>query len=310
MDGGFLYVAPLFEFVFNSLILLYRLLGDNLGWALVAIAVLSRLIVYPFTVRQLKNVDKNKEFQKRYDEIKKKYSSKKDQEKQARELAKLQGEYLPGQLSGCLTIILQLLLLIQINYVIRNLLKYGAEGFNTVAYGFVDKFPEGYQFNLHFLGVLNLGQSANDQGVTNFADSWPYLAIAAFLILTQYFSMKILSGLTKDPEKETEKKRKAEEAKKKKKKAKKNGEEEVPSFAEVFQDTNRQMMMFFPIMLGFFSLNYPSGLSLYFATTSLFVIIQQGIMKRDKIIANLREKYFITEKEKNNHGRKNSKKDS
>ncbi|MBD3280298.1 membrane protein insertase YidC [Candidatus Dojkabacteria bacterium] len=298
MDGGFLFVEPLFELVFNSLIVLYRFLGEDLGLALIGIALLSRLIVYPFTVRQLKNVDKNKEFQKKYEEIKEKFSSKKDQEKQAKELAKLQGEYLPGQLSGCLTIILQLLLLIQINYVIRNLLKYGAEGFNTLAYGFVDKFPAGYQFNLKFLGVLNLGESARDQGLTNFEDSWPYLAVAGFLVLTQFFSMRILSGLTKDHEKEAEKKRKREEAKKKREKARKKGEEEeVPSFSEVFQDTNRQMMMFFPLMLGFFSLNYPSGLSLYFATTSLFVIIQQGIMKRDKIIANIKRRYFVDEAE-------------
>ncbi|MBN1331535.1 membrane protein insertase YidC [Candidatus Dojkabacteria bacterium] len=296
MDGGFLFVAPLFELVFNSLVFLYRILGEDMGLALIAVALLSRIVVYPLTVKQLKNVDKNKEFQKKYEDVKSKYKNNKD--KQAKELAKLQGEYLPGQLSGCFTIILQLLLLIQINYVIRNLLKYGAEGFNTLAYGFIDKFPAGYQFNLHFLGVLNLGESARDQGLTNFADSWPYLAIAGFLVLTQYFSMKILSGLTKDQKKEEEKKR--ELAKKKKTKNKKAGEEDVPSFGEVFQDTNRQMMMFFPLILGFFSLNYPSGLSLYFATTSLFVIIQQGILKRDKIIENLKKKYFV---EKNN-GRK------
>lgn len=296
MDGGFLYVAPLFDLVFNALIVLYRLLGEDLGLALIGIAVLSRLIVLPFTARQLKNVEKNKEFQEKYEELKKKYKN--NQEKQTQEMAKLQAEYLPGQLSGCLTIILQLLLLIQINHVIRNLFKFGAEGFNTVAYSFVDKFEEGYEFSLTFLGgSLNLAQSAQDQGVTNLSESWPYLLLAAFLVGTQFFSMKILSGLTKDPKKEAEKKEKAEKAKKQKKKGKKQDEDDVPSFSEVFQDTNRQMMMFFPLLLGFFSLNYPSGLSLYFATTSFFVIIQQGITKRKQILKNIREKYFVEQKE-------------
>lgn len=278
--GGFLFISPLFDLVYNSLIVLYRALGGDLGLALIAIAIISRLLVLPFTLKQLKNVDKNKEFQKKYEEIKSKFKSNK--EKQTQELAKLQSQYLPGQLSGCLTLILQLLLLIQINYVIRGLLKYGAEGFNTVAYSFVDKFPLDYQFDLTFLGnLLNLGESAKDQGLTNFEKSWPYLVLAGILVFSQYFSMKILSGLTKPPE--PEKKAKSEKQKDKNKK-----KDEEPSFSEVFQNTNQQMALFFPLLLGFFSLNYPSGLSLYFATTSLFVIIQQMVMKRKTIFAKLK----------------------
>jgi YidC/Oxa1 family membrane protein insertase len=295
--GGFLFIQPLFDFVFNVLIVLYRATGENLGLALILIAILSRVIVIPFTRKQLKNVDKNKEFQKKYEAIKSKYKNNK--ERQTQELAKLQSQYLPGQLSGCLTLIIQLLLLIQINYVISNLLKYGAKAFNEVAYSFVGKFNPDYQFNLDFLGkLLNLGKSARDVGLTDFGKSWPYLLIAIFLVVTQYFSMKFFTGMTP----------KAQDKKKKSGKKGKNGED-VPSFSEVFQDTNKQMMMFFPLILGFFSLNYPSGLSLYFATTSLFVIIQQGLMKRKEIVATVREKYFISEAEKKTKETQNVKKD-
>jgi len=304
--GGFLFIQPLFDFVFNVLIVLYRATGENLGLALILIAILSRVIVIPFTRKQLKNVDKNKEFQKKYEAIKSKYKNNK--ERQTQELAKLQSQYLPGQLSGCLTLIVQLLLLIQINYVISNLLKYGAKAFNEVAYSFVGKFNPDYQFNLDFLGkLLNLGKSARDVGLTDFSKSWPYLLIAIFLVVTQYFSMKFFTGMAPKVQDSTRDEQKGK-AKKKTGKKDKNGDE-VPSFAEVFQDTNKQMMMFFPLILGFFSLNYPSGLSLYFATTSLFVIIQQGLMKRKEIVARVREKYFISEAEKKTKETQNAKKD-
>lgn len=286
-SGGFLFIEPLYNLVFNTLVVLYRFMGEDLGLALIAVAILSRVILIPFTLRQLKNVDKNKEFQKQYQEIKEKF--KKDKEKQTQELAKLQSQYLPGQLSGCLTLILQLLLLIQINYVIRNLLQNGTAAFNQIAYGIVGKFQEGYEFDVTFLGDwLNLGKSANNVGVANLSESWPYLLVALILVLTQFFSMKIMTGSNK-PEPKPEKDEKKNDKGKK--------DDEVPSFSEVFQDTNRQMMMFFPLLLGFFSLNYPSGLSLYFATTSLFVIIQQGIMKRKELVERFREKFYTEEKE-------------
>lgn len=282
-SGGFLFIDPLYDLVFNTLVVLYRFFGEDLGWALIMLAVLTRLLLLPFAIKQLKNVDKNKEFQAKYKEIKEKY--KKNKERQTQELAKLQGQYLPGQLSGCLTLILQLLLLIQINYVIRNLLQHGTAAFNEIAYGFVGKFQEGHEFDVTFLGDwLNLGQTANSVGITNWAESWPYLLVALVLVLTQFFSMRIMTASTQ-PEPIP-----AEKEKKQSKKA-----EEVPSFSEVFQNTNRQMMMFFPLLLGFFSLSYPSGLSLYFATTSLFVIIQQVFMKRTELIQEFRTRFY-TEK--------------
>ncbi len=276
-EGGFLFVRPLYDLVFNLLIIFYRLSGENLGIALILIAVVSRLVVYPFTKRQIQNAKNAKEFQKKYEKIKEKFKNNK--EKQTQELAKLQGKYLPGQLAGCFTLILQFVLLIQINYVIRNLLQYGVEAFNHVAYPFVSQFPIDYQFHVTFLRVINLGLSAKDVGLTNFSKSYPYIVIALFLAGSQYFSMKILSGGN------------LEDSSKKKNDKKKD--DEIPSFSEIFKDTNKQMFMFFPIIIAIFSLNYSSGLGLYFATTSLFVIIQQMILKKEELIKRFKEKFFI-----------------
>lgn len=104
---------PIFQLLFyqptfNLLIILYRAFADNLGLAIIVIAVLSRIITIPITRKQIKSAEDNKKFKKEYDAIKAKLKNK--PEKQKEELAKLQMQYLPSQLGGCLPLILQLIL--------------------------------------------------------------------------------------------------------------------------------------------------------------------------------------------------------
>jgi YidC/Oxa1 family membrane protein insertase len=42
----------------------------------------------------------------------------------------------------------------------------------------------------------------------------------------------------------------------------------------------QKMMMFMPILFGFFLYNYAAGLSLYMITTSLFGVIEQTVIKK------------------------------
>lgn len=128
-----------YEPTFNLLMYFYSIIG-NLGVAILLIAVVSRLITWPLTRRQMKNAEKSKDFQREVNAIKKKY--KKNQEKQAQELAKIQAKYLPGQLGGCLNMILALILLIQVRHVIINLVDQGVHAFNQVAYFESMKLPE------------------------------------------------------------------------------------------------------------------------------------------------------------------------
>lgn len=128
-----------YEPTFNLLIFLYDVIG-NLGLAIIVLAVVSRLITWPLTRRQVKTAEKNKVFQQEVAKIKKKYKS--NQEKQAQELAKVQAKYLPGQLGGCLNLIFALILLIQVRNVIINLVNQGVHAYNEVAYIESTKIPE------------------------------------------------------------------------------------------------------------------------------------------------------------------------
>ncbi len=129
-----------YEPTFNLLIFFYNLFAENLGLSILVLALLTRLVTYPLTRRQIKSAEKNQEFQKRMTEVKKKF--KHNEEQQAKELAKIQAEFLPAQLGGCLNIIISLIFLIQVRNVVVNLVNEGTHAFNEVAYAESMKLAE------------------------------------------------------------------------------------------------------------------------------------------------------------------------
>ncbi|MBU0975649.1 MAG: membrane protein insertase YidC [Patescibacteria group bacterium] len=264
---------------FNVLVFFYRLLGSNLGWAIVAVAVFSRVLTYPMTKAQIKSAERGKEFQKQYDALKKKYG--KNKEKLNEQMAKLQAKYLPGQLGGCLPMIILIIFLIQVRNVIRAIVESGAGAFNEVAYPFISKFADGTVINLNFLG-MDLSKVAADFSWSDHSII-PYAVLAVLVGLTQLFSTQILSGIRTFGAKKEEKK----EVKKKKKK-----DDDMPDMSQMMGMASKQMMFIFPIFTIVTSLGYwggakvfPSGVSIFWTVQSLFVIIQQLIMNKEKVIA-------------------------
>jgi YidC/Oxa1 family membrane protein insertase len=146
--------------IFNVLMFFYQIFGQNLGIAIVMIAFAAKLITLPLTRKQLKSAGKNREFQTRMAEVKKKYKNNEPELNQ--ELARLQAEFLPGQLGGCLNLIIIIVLLIQVRNVVVNLVNQGVHAYNQVAYSESFKFPEDsigfklpsdFSFNTHTLTI-------------------------------------------------------------------------------------------------------------------------------------------------------------
>lgn len=296
LTTGFLYIGLLYDFAFNTLIWLYHLLGDNLGLSIIVFTISLRLITLPFSLRQQATAEKSREFQDKYKEIQEKYKKKekkKDSKKQkedrdaemAKELAKLQGEYLPAQLAGCLPLILQLVFFFQVYYVLINLINVGPSAFNLVNYPFISQFPEGAVFDLNFLGI-NLGESARSIGYTNWVSVWPYYLLVGLVGLSQFSSTKIMMGLRKTDNKESD--GKSNNSGKPKKNDRKTETEDKPeldlSFQDAMQQASQNMIMVLPIMTMFIALNFPAGLAIYWTITSGFIVFQQGIVHREKII--------------------------
>lgn len=276
MDLGIIF---LYQPIYNLLIVFYRGFGGELGLAIIAIALLFRLLTLPVTLRQIRMAKTNQEFSEKVNEIKKKYKD--DQEKQTQEMMKIQSEYLPGQLQGCLSLILQFLMLINVFNVIRNLLEQGTAGFNEVAYDFVHPFAAGEVINPNFFGIT-LTESANSIGYDVISAVLPYVLLAVSVGVVQFFSTRILLALRSKKNEDSEEDDNKTKRQKKKEKAKQQNPDEPPSFTELMQQSSKQTAYILPLFIVFASLNFPAGLSIYWTASSLFVIIQQFVIDRLK----------------------------
>lgn len=277
-----IFTILLFQPIYNVLVVFYRLFDNDLGLAIIAIAILMRILLFPLTMKQTKMAESSKEFNAQIKELKEKHKD--DKEKLNAEMMQLQSKYLPGQLNGCLSLIVQLIVIINIYNVVSNLFSpQGIETFNSLAYSFVPQFDPGAVINSNFLGFIDL-QLVGNTLTNNFVQFLPYLVLAILAGASQYFSSKILMGMrTKklDAEKQsTEELKKTE--KKKAKKSKKDAEPEVvpPDFAAIMERSNRQTLVIFSGLLVFMSLTLPAGLSLYWTVQSGLVIIQQILVER------------------------------
>ncbi len=197
------YIAPLFQLAFNLLVVFYRLLGENLGLAIIVFTLFVRFLTLPFAIRQVRSAKKNQEFQSKYKEVQSKH--KEDRDTQMKELGKLQAEYLPGQLGGCLPMILNILFFFQVFFVINNILPhsgvaadFGTKVFNSINYSFVPDFSDGYVINTDFIGI-NLGKSASGIGLGNLAEVWPYLVLIILVGITTFISGRVTAGMSLVP---------------------------------------------------------------------------------------------------------------
>ncbi len=282
---GLFHIQALYVLAFNILIFFYHLLGDNLGIAIIVFTLVLKFLTLPFSLRQIKSAKKNRKFQEKYKQIQNKYKNAtgKKKEKMTKELASLQAEYLPGQLGGCLPMILQLAFFFQVYYVLTNLLQRGTQAFNEVAYEFIPKFSQGAEINLDFFGI-NLGKSPSDIGLDNFSAVWPYLLLVLLVGAAQFLNSRIISGLNAIPGKKDQKREKS--IKKNKKKKSQEIEQDL-SFGDALAEASKNTLYIFPVITMAISLGLPSGLALYWTVSSGFAIIQQLIINKDKVIEKI-----------------------
>ena len=101
--------------------LVYRLI-PNYAVTMIVFTVLVRILLLPLAIKQQKSTAKMSVFQPMITEIQQKYKN--NQEKQNEELMKLQQEYGYNPMSGCLPMILNLLVLFGVIEVVYRPVRY------------------------------------------------------------------------------------------------------------------------------------------------------------------------------------------
>lgn len=256
--------------IINILLVIYSLLSSiqlpyALGFSIIVLTIIIRIILYPLTGAQIRASKKMQDMTPHLNNLKDKHKG--DAKTLQQETMRLYKEHGVNPAAGCLPVLIQLPVIWGLYTVLSKVLQLGANSpaeLNKIAYFDFVKLTKAW--DTYFFG-LPLDQNPSSL----LATIGPIIILVPLLTgLFQFIQSKMLLP---------------HEAKKEDKKIEVKKQDD---FATSFQ---KQSLYIFPAMIGFFSWTFPIGLSLYWNTFTIFGIIQQyrisglGAMKEcmDKI---------------------------
>ena len=243
--------------VVNLLVVILHVLNflhipGALGIGIILLTIIIRLLVWPFMSAQLKSAKKMGELKPHLDRLKQKHG--KDQKSYAQAQMDLFKEHGYNPAAGCVPSLIQLPIIIALYQSISFLFTpaQGLSHVNSLLYPFVshlDKMPD-----IHFLGLL-LSSKPSEFGKYGMVLLLvPIITAGLQFVQSKMMSVKPVKEYPKDSPKEIQDKEKT---------------------ADMASSMQSQMLYLMPLMIGFFSWQFPIGLALYWNTFTIFGIIQQ-----------------------------------
>lgn len=238
--------------IYNLLVFLYDTVTfQDFGLAIIATTFILKLVLFPLSKKQIESQKQLQDVQPKIKAIQKKYKD--DKERQAKELMAFYKDNKVNPFGGCLPLIVQIVFLLAIYRIILVISEADFVVNANELYSFVSN-PE--TINPFLLGLLDLSKAS--------------VPLAIITAIAQYWQMKMIMG---NHEKEKEEKAKKESAKKKKTK-----EEEKPEEPDMAAMMQKQMLYIGPLITMVIGASFPAGLTLYWFTSTVFMIAQQKIL--------------------------------
>ncbi len=255
-----MFIVDLFNLIFytpivNLLIFIYKQLEGfgvpgALGFSIVILTFLIRMIIWPFTSAQIKSTKRLTELKPHLDQLKKTHQGDANSLRLAQ--GQLYKEHGVNPAAGCLPTLLQIPVFIALYQAILHVFPStggSVEQINKILYSpalHLDKIPDP-----NFL-AFNIATKPSEMG----------LALAGVPILTALLTfvqikmtmpskIKIYPNDTKPEVKEKE------------------------SMEDMMMTMQTQMLYLMPIMVGYFGFQFPVGLAIYWNTLTIISIIQQ-----------------------------------
>jgi YidC/Oxa1 family membrane protein insertase len=231
----------------NALLLIYQLIGQNFGLAIILFTVLVKLLTHPLTASQLKSSMALQDLQKseKWQKIQAKHKD--DREKLAQEQMKLYQEMGINPFGSCLPTLIQFPIIIGLyQAVIAAMAATPLQMFDFAEriYDFFPNVPALLPLNSHFLW-MDLSQPERifipgiDFGI-------PFLAILVFV--TSFLQTRLMTPMS-------------------------TGDAQGAA-------TARMMSIYMPLFIGWLAYSFPAGLAVYFVASNVVGIAQYALMGR------------------------------
>ena len=226
------------------------------GFSIILLVFLVRMALFPLAKKTVETSLATKSLKPRIDLIKARYGD--DKDRVSVETKRLYDEAKVNPLAGCIPTLVQIPVFIGLYRSLSNLAQEGLlekEGFFWISSLAAPTSIAARQAGSGTAWLLPLDE--NGAPPIGWEAAAPYLVLPVLLVVAQYASNAILQ----EEEDEEEKARK--------KKEDEDSNEAVKVLVKVL-----------PLMLGWFSLNVPSGLSLYYFSNTMTIISQQIYLRK------------------------------
>ncbi len=271
------FIANMFGYLLNFI---YNIV-NNYGLAIILFTIIIKLILLPISIKQQKSMKKSAKIQAEMKDIQKKYKN--NPEKLNQETMELYKREKMSPFSGCLSSILQLVLLLAIFYLVRSPLTFMKKidtniindyttqiqeenSGNKSAYPEIDIIQKkGGEDNRVYINMDFLGIDLSKVPTQSLNDFRVYI-IPILYVISSFLSIKITTSM------QTNKKKSKELI------INENGqpEEEIDTMAQM----NKTMSFMMPIMSISIAIVAPLGLALYWLISNLLMIAERLILNK------------------------------
>ncbi len=264
----FQFIANIFGYLLEWL---YNGIGQNYGIALILFTIILRIILLPLTIKQQKSMKKTTELQGKMQEIQFKYKN--NPELMNKEIMDLYKRENLSPFSGCISSIVQILIILSVFYLVSRPLTYmkkidpgiienyrneiSAENDGKISNYYEIEIiqkkaaqDENIKVNMDFLG-LDLSKVPSQ----NMTDIKVYI-IPILYVISSIFSIRMTTGKTKKKEQ--------------------NGSSEP----DMTQQMNKSMSYMMPIMAVSIAFVAPLGLALYWLVSNILMILERIVINK------------------------------
>lgn len=227
----------------NTLLLIYDLLGENFGLAIIIFTALVRLITLPLTSKQQKSTQAMQELQgsKKWQDIQKKYKD--DKKKLQEETMKVYQENGINPLSGCLPMLIQFPIIIGLYQAIIRALADAPLQLLELSRHLYSFIPDSLiPLNSQFLW-MDLGQP--ERWYPSFLPNVGIPILTILVVVTTWLQTKLTTPPTAEGQ---------------------------------GAQMNQMMAIYMPLLLGYFSYTFAAGLALYFVVSNVLTIAQYAAL--------------------------------
>lgn len=283
----FAFFANIFGYLLNFI---YQLV-NNYGIAIIIFCIVLKLIMLPLSIKQQRTMKKSAKLQDKMKQLQFKYKN--DPEKLNQEVMKMYKEENMSPFSGCLSSIVQIIILLSVFYLVSSPLTYMKKVDSQEINSYKEKlgqeqniskgnYPEiqiiqvygkdneQVKLNMEFLGLdlsKVLTQSLND---------WKVYVIPALYVISSIISLKITNATQKKMQNKKKEENEQIIIENNEEKALKKDEEEV----DPMEQANKSMSLFMPIMSLSIAIIAPLGLALYWLMNNILMIAERLVLNK------------------------------